>query len=104
MRLAFSNRLYREEALLDSMVSRIKGAFSLKIVAMESALQVLQTRIEAADPRRILDRGYALATDSRGVVLKGIGGSKVGDAVSVYFADGRMDCDVVAVQAGGSTS
>jgi len=104
MRLAFSNRLYREEALLDSMVSRIKGAFSLKIVAMESALQVLQTRIEAADPRRILDRGYALATDSRGVVLKGVGGSKVGDAVSVYFADGRMDCDVVAVQAGGSTS
>ena len=104
MRLAFSNRLYREEALMDSMVSRIKGAFSLKIVAMESALQVLQTRIEAADPRRILDRGYALATDSRGVVLKGVGGSKVGDAVSVYFADGRMDCDVVAVQAGGSTS
>ena len=104
MRLAFSNRLYREEALLDSMVSRIKGAFSLKIVAMESALQVLQTRIEAADPRRILDRGYALATDSRGVVLKGVGGSKVGDAVSVYFADGRMDCDVVAVQAGGATS
>ena len=104
MRLVFSNRLYREEALLDSMVSRIKGAFSLKIVAMESALQVLQTRIEAADPRRILDRGYALATDSRGVVLKGVGGSKVGDAVSVYFADGRMDCDVVAVQAGGSTS
>ena len=104
MRLAFSNRLYREEALLDSMVSRIKGAFSLKIVAMESALQVLQTRIEAADPRRILDRGYALATDSRGVVLKGVGGSKVGDAVSVYFADGRMDCDVVAVQAGGFTS
>ena len=71
---------------------------------MESALQVLQTRIEAADPRRILERGYALATDSCGVVLKGVEGRKVGDNVSVYFADGRMDCDVVAVQAGGFTS
>ena len=104
IRLAAANRLYREEMLLDSLSSRIKGAFSLKIAAMESALQVLQTRIEAADPRRILERGYALATDSCGVVLKGVGGSKVGDAVSVYFADGRMDCDVVAVQAGGFTS
>ena len=102
VRLAVSNRLYREEALLDSLAARVRGGFSLKIAAMESALQVLQARIEAADPRRILERGYALATDSRGVVLKGVEGRKVGDNVSVYFADGSMDCDVVAVRASGS--
>ena len=102
MRLAVSNRLYREEALLDSLAARVRGGFALKIAAMESALQVLQARIEAADPRRILERGYALATDSRGVVLKGVEGRKVGDNVSVYFADGSMDCDVVAVRASGS--
>jgi len=102
IRLAVSNRLYREESLLDSLAARVKGGFALKIAAMESALQVLQTRIEAADPRRILERGYALATDSRGVVLKGVEGRKVGDNVSVYFADGSMDCDVVAVRASGA--
>ena len=102
VRLAVSNRLYREEALLDSLAARVRGGFALKIAAMESALQVLQARIEAADPRRILERGYALATDSRGVVLKGVEGRKVGDSVSVYFADGSMDCDVVAVRASGS--
>lgn len=102
IRLAVSNRLYREESLLDSLAARVKGGFALKIAAMESALQVLQTRIEAADPRRILERGYALATDSRGVVLKGVEGRKVGDNVSVYFADGIMDCDVVAVRASGA--
>ena len=100
IRLAASNRLYREESLLDSLAARVKGGFAMKIAAMESALQVLQTRIEAADPRRILDRGYALATDSAGVVLKGIGSRKVGDNVSVYFTDGRIDCDVVAVHPG----
>ena len=104
MRLAVSNRLYREEALLDSLAARIKGGFSLKIASLESALQVLQTRIEAADPRRILERGYALATDSCGVVLKGVEGRKVGDNVSVYFADGRMDCGVVAVYTDGTSS
>ena len=94
VRLAVSNRLYREETLLDSLSSRIKGGFSLKIAVMESALQVLQTRIEAADPRRILDRGYALAVDAEGVVLRGAAGCKPGDKVSVMFADGVLDCIV----------
>ena len=94
IRLAASNRLYREEALLDSLAARIKGAFSLKIAAMESALHVLQTRIEAADPRRILERGYALAVDEKGVVLKGAGGVRPGDKVSVMFSDGTLGCIV----------
>ena len=97
LRLAVSNRLYREEALLDSLAARIKGAFSLKIAAMESALQVLQTRIQAADPRRILDRGYALAVDERGVVLKGVSGRQAGDKVSVMFSDGVLNCEVVEI-------
>ena len=97
IRLALSNRLYREEALLDSLAARIKGGFTLKISAMESALQVLQTRIQAADPRRILDRGYALALDGNGVVLKGAAGRRVGDKVSVMFADGTLHAEVVSV-------
>lgn len=97
VRLAVSNRLYREETLLDSLSSRIKGGFSLKIAVMESALQVLQTRIEAADPRRILDRGYALAVDAEGIVLRGAAGCKPGDKVSVMFADGVLDCIVEGV-------
>ena len=97
IRLALSNRLYREEALLDSLAARIRGGFVLKISAMESALQVLQTRIQAADPRRILDRGYALALDGNGVVLRGAAGRRVGDKVSVMFADGTLDCTVDSV-------
>ena len=98
VRLAVSNRLYREEALLDSFAARIKGAFSLKIAAMESVLHVLQARIEAADPRRIMERGYALAVDDKGVVLKGTGGRKKGDRVSMMFSDGVLDCSVLSVR------
>ena len=94
IRLGLNNRLYREEALLESFAARIKGTFTLKIAAMESALQVLLARIEAADPRRLLDRGYALAVDESGVVLKGVSGRKVGDRVSVMFADGIIGCTV----------
>ena len=98
IRLAISNRMYREETRLESLSSRIKGAFALKIAAMESAVQVLQTRIEAADPRKILQRGYALALDAQGRVLKGTDGRSPGDKVSVMFADGTLDCTVDAVK------
>ena len=97
IRLALSNRLYKEEALLDSLAARIKGGFSLKIASMESALQVLQTRIEAADPRKILDRGYALVVDAEGVIMKGVTGRRAGDRVSVMFTDGTLHAEVVSV-------
>ena len=98
IRLAVSNRLYRESSVLDSLAARIRGGFSLKIAAMESTLQVLQTRIESADPRRILERGYALAVDGDGVVLKSVSGRAAGDRVSVMFADGTLDCTVNTVR------
>ena len=97
MRLAMTNRLYREEALLDSLAARVKGAFQLKIAAMEANLNMLMARIEAADPRRILERGYVLATDADGVVMKGVSGRSAGDKVSMMFADGVLDCTVDAV-------
>ena len=97
IRLGMTNRLYREEALLDSLAARVKGAFQLKIAAMESALNMLQTRIEAADPRKILERGYVLATDADGVVMKGVSGRSAGDRVSMMFADGVLECTVDAV-------
>lgn len=97
VRLAVSNRLYREDSLLDSLAVRIRGAFSLKISAMESALQVLQARIEAADPRRILDRGYALAVDGDGVVLKGVRGQQPGSRVDIMLSDGILKTEVVEI-------
>ena len=97
MRLAMTNRLYREEALLDSLAARVKGAFQLKIAAMEANLNMLQARIEGADPRRILQRGYVLATDADGVVLKGVAGRSEGDKVAMMFADGVLDCTVTRV-------
>ena len=70
----------------------------MKLSMMESALQVLQTRISAADPRKIMERGYALAVDAQGVVLKGVSGVSVGDKVSVMFADGTIDASVTNIK------
>ena len=92
IRIAFGSRLSSMESVLDMVRSRIRGGFALKIAAMESALKVYEARISAADPRRIVGRGYALVLDEAGRVVKGAAGRSEGDRLSLMFADGTLDC------------
>ena len=94
MRLAFGSRITSMEAILEVLGRRVKGGFAMKISAMEAAVALLQTRISASDPRKVIERGYALALDAGGRVMKGVSGSKAGDKVSMLFADGTLKCEV----------
>lgn len=98
VRLAFSNRILQMDTAVERLERRIKNGYAMKLSMMESALQMLQTRINAADPRKIMERGYALAVDAQGVVLKGAAGVRPGDTVSVMFADGTIDASVTSVR------
>ena len=98
MRLAFSNKIYSAESALNMLQARVKGGFNMKIANMEAALKVLEARILAADPRKILERGYALAVDADGVVVKSVAGRKKGDKMSMMFPDGTLDCIIEAVR------
>ena len=94
MRLAFGSRITSMEAVLEVLGRRIKGGFAMKISAMEAAVALLQTRISASDPRKVIERGYALALDAGGRMMKGVSGSKAGDKVSMLFADGTLKCEI----------
>lgn len=90
-----------EDARLLSFASRLKMAFLEKIARMENAVNLLEARIAAADPRSILRRGYVLAVGPSGKALKGAEGIGIGDAVSVMFADGELKCRVEGVSLNG---
>ena len=94
VRLAFGSRITSMEAVLEVLGRRVKGGFAMKISAMEAAVALLQTRITASDPRKVIERGYALALDAGGRVMKGVSGSKAGDKVSMLFADGTLKCEI----------
>ena len=98
VRLAFGSRISSMEAALDVLGRRVKGGFALKISALESALAVLQTRISASDPRKIIERGYALVLDGDGVVMKGAAGHEAGERISLMFADGTLGCKIEEVR------
>ena len=86
-----------EDARLSSYMTRMRLAFNSRISLMESRLNVLQARIAGADPRRILARGYALALDGQGRVMKGTAGRRKGEKMSVMFADGTLDCIIEGI-------
>ena len=87
-----------EDQYISSFAGRLKTAFLNKISLMSSRVDVLESRIAGADPRRILSRGYALVVDDGGVVMKNAAGHSAGDNVKVMFADGTLDCRVTGIQ------
>ena len=87
-----------EDQYISSFAGRLKTAFLNKISLMGSRVDVLESRIAGADPRRFLSRGYALVVDDGGVVMKNAAGHSAGDNVKVMFADGTLDCRVTGIQ------
>ena len=87
-----------EDQYISSFAGRLTTAFPNKISLMGSRVDVLESRISGADPRRILSRGYALVVDDGGVVMKNAAGHSAGDNVKVMFADGTLDCRVTGIQ------
>ena len=94
VRLAAAAKISAAESRIDLLKARFFSLVAMKIAGHEAALKVLDTRIAAADPRRLLERGYVLALDGDGVVMKGAAGRKAGDAVVLMFPDGSLECTV----------
>ena len=87
------------DASIRLLQSRLKNAFIYKIRSMESSVELLYTRISAADPRNVLKRGYVLALDERGVVMKNACAELgQGDKVGLMFHDGLVHCLVEKVE------
>ena len=83
-----------EDERISGFGSRLRLAFINKVNALSSRVDLLEARIKAADPRAILRRGYLLAADARGRVLKSAAAAVPGDSISLMFSDGTLDCEV----------
>ena len=94
IRLAAAAKISAAESRIDMLKARLLSLMAMKIAQHEAALKVMEARIAAADPRRLLERGYVLALDGDGVVIKSAAGRKTGDNVVLMFPDGSLECTV----------
>lgn len=87
-----------EDERLASFEARLKLAFSSRIAEMESRLEQLAARIEAANPRNLLAKGYSLVTDGQGIVIKSPENVKIGEKITILFENGRINAEVLSKQ------
>ena len=86
-----------EDERIGSLGARLARAFAAKIQQRLSALDELDRRIKAADPRAVLRRGYTLAVDSNGRVIKSIKYLKEGDSIEIMLSDGIVKTKIEGI-------
>jgi exodeoxyribonuclease VII large subunit len=90
-------RLYRYSERLDQIAFRLARSVDGQIEKRSERISVLQERLRAASPERVLERGYALVT-LRGEAVKGTDQVSPGEQVSVRLHDGQFEANVLQVQ------
>ena len=98
LRLAFYGRFSAMLSRLDLLGKSVLHAVDKRLSDASHALEMIEAKIAAGDPRRILDKGYVLALDARGVKLSSASGVKPGDAFQMMFSDGTVKGIVTSVE------
>ena len=97
LRLAFSGRFSAISSRLDLLWKGVVMAADGRISEANHRLDLLEAKISSSDPRRILEKGYVLALDGRGIKMTSASAVRKGDAFQVMFADGTVRGTVTEV-------
>ncbi len=80
--------------LLAHLQKNLGYAASARLSRPRQRLEALAASLDAMSPLKVLGRGFAMATDQKGQVLRRAADVSPGDRVSVTLAEGRLDCRV----------
>jgi exodeoxyribonuclease VII large subunit len=69
-----------------------------RVEAGRARLTAAAAALDAMSPLAVLGRGYALATDARGGLVRAAGAVEVGERVRVRLAEGALQCRVEEVE------
>jgi exodeoxyribonuclease VII large subunit len=79
---------------LDKRESDLAVRIDRQLRAKRQQLERRGLQLEERSPLKLLDRGYAIATDAAGNILKSIEGINLGDAVTVQLRHGQLTTEV----------
>jgi exodeoxyribonuclease VII large subunit len=84
---AYQRRLEKRDAELAVRIDR-------QLRSKHERLARLRLQLEERSPLRVLERGYAIATDAAGHILKSVEGINLGDVVTVQLRHGQLSTQV----------
>lgn len=90
----------RQSDRLRQMALRMQSSHALRAQALGAGLAAAGGRLEALNPEAVLARGYAIATDAQGRIVRDSRVLAVGDSLEVRFARGSARAQVAALDGG----
>ena len=88
-------RIAMEQMRADHIIEQMKQQLLGKAQSCSSRLELLRETVEAADPQRILQKGYAIVTDENGSVIRDMTALKKDQTVTLEGAGGFAEAKVV---------
>lgn len=76
---------------IDDLTVRLEASARRSISARRERLRLTERTLYAASPQAILDRGYALVSDSQGVRVSSVHTTRTGDRLNIRFKDGIIE-------------
>jgi exodeoxyribonuclease VII large subunit len=88
-------RMAAMRARTEQRWSELRARMEALLVARRRQLERLMTQLDERSPLRVLDRGYAIAYDAAGNVLRAAAAVQTGDEVGVKLRRGRLKARVI---------
>lgn len=85
---------------LDYRSEKLAAALERELAGKRRSFETLGTSLDAMSPLRVLSRGYSIAEDQKGSVVRSVEELAVGGSLSVRLRDGRADCLVEKITKG----
>ena len=80
---------------LDYLRGKLISAAERVMYAKRNDLVALSASLDAMSPLKVLARGYSIASDENGEIIKSVRNVAVGDVLSLTVSDGKLRCGVL---------
>lgn len=87
---------------LDELATRAEMALNNELRMQRSQVKSLNNRLASLNPFAVLQRGYAIVSDSAGQVVSSVKQVKTSDQITIKVSDGTIQSQVVASQGGNN--
>lgn len=94
-----AQRLRLQAQRLAAAGQRLHAAYAHRAESRAARLAAVRGRLDALDPRGVLDRGYAIVRGPAGGIIRNALDLNIGERIDVEFGSGRAQADIVRTDA-----
>jgi len=98
LRHAPGKGIYSAKERLSHLNHRIQRSMETTVSRRKQRLAQLEATLNAAHPKRVLERGYSMVQDDKGGVISDVANLKEGQTIQLQFADGHAAADVHTIE------